>query len=43
MSHTPSRRALPRGLTVFGAAAIGFDPAARDWAMTGSGPGPGGR
>ncbi|WP_185124297.1 hypothetical protein [Streptomyces sp. TLI_185] len=39
MPHTPSRRALLRGLTVSGAAVVGFDPAARSWAVTGSGSG----
>ncbi|MFF4503102.1 FAD-binding protein [Streptomyces sp. NPDC001401] len=38
MPHTPSRRALLRGLTASGAAVVGFDPAARSWAVTGSGP-----
>ncbi|MGW2522471.1 FAD-binding protein [Streptomyces sp. NPDC001617] len=37
MSHTPSRRTVLRGLTVTGAAVIGFDPAARSWATTGAG------
>ncbi|MFI9544690.1 FAD-binding protein [Streptomyces sp. NPDC052016] len=37
MSRTPSRRGLLRGLTVTGAAVIGFDPAARSWAVTASG------
>ncbi|MEV6941862.1 FAD-binding protein [Streptomyces sp. NPDC051172] len=41
MSHTPSRRALLRGLAVSGAAVVGFDPAARSWAVTGSESGPG--
>lgn len=37
MSHTPSRRAVLRGLTATGAAVIGFDPVTRSWAATGSG------
>lgn len=42
MPHTPSRRALLRGLTASGAAVVGFDPAARSWAVAdGSGSGPG--
>src|SRR5919197_585630 len=41
MPHTPSRRALLRGLTVSGAAVVGFDPAARSWAVDGSGHGRG--
>ena len=40
MPHTPSRRAVLRGLTATGAAVIGFDPAARSWAATGSESGP---
>lgn len=36
MPHTPSRRTVLRGLTAGGAAVIGFDPAARSWATTGS-------
>ncbi|MFF8974717.1 FAD-binding protein [Streptomyces sp. NPDC014995] len=32
MSRTPSRRTVLRGLTVTGAAVIGFDPAGRSWA-----------
>ncbi|MFH9827182.1 FAD-binding protein [Streptomyces bobili] len=32
MPRTPSRRTVLRGLTVTGAAVIGFDPAARAWA-----------
>ncbi|MFD7131938.1 FAD-binding protein [Streptomyces sp. NPDC059894] len=35
MSRTPSRRTVLRGLTVTGAAVIGFDPATRSWATTG--------
>ncbi|GAA3806746.1 hypothetical protein GCM10022403_046090 [Streptomyces coacervatus] len=38
MPQTPSRRALLRGLTASGAAVVGFDPAARSWAVTGTGP-----
>lgn len=38
--HIPSRRAVLRGLTVTGVAVIGFDPAARSWAATGSEAGP---
>ncbi|MFJ4367558.1 FAD-binding protein [Streptomyces chartreusis] len=34
MSHTPSRRTVLRGLTVTGAAVIGFAPATRTWATT---------
>lgn len=34
MSRTPSRRTLLRGLTITGAAVIGFDPATRSWAAT---------
>ncbi|MCD9877940.1 FAD-binding protein [Streptomyces guryensis] len=41
MPHTPSRRALLRGLTASGAAVVGFDPAARSWAVDGSGSGGG--
>ncbi|MFF4257816.1 FAD-binding protein [Streptomyces sp. NPDC001663] len=41
MSHTPSRRTVLRGLTVTGAAVVGFDPATRSWAVTGSGSGRG--
>ncbi|MFE0456016.1 FAD-binding protein [Streptomyces sp. NPDC058914] len=37
MPRTPSRRGVLRGLTVTGAAVIGFDPAARSWAVTASG------
>lgn len=37
MPHTPSRRTALRGLTAGGAAVIGFDPASRSWATTGSG------
>ena len=40
MPHTPSRRTVLRGVTAAGAAVIGFDPAARSWAATGSGSGP---
>ncbi|MFF3502470.1 FAD-binding protein [Streptomyces sp. NPDC003247] len=36
MSRTPSRRTVLRGLTVTGTAVIGFDPATRSWATTGS-------
>ncbi|MBN0047908.1 FAD-binding protein [Streptomyces actuosus] len=38
MSRTPSRRSLLRGLTVVGAAVIGFDPATRSWAAEGTQP-----
>ena len=41
MSHTPSRRTVLRGLTATGAAVIGFVPATRSWATTGSAGGPG--
>ncbi|MFF3942451.1 FAD-binding protein [Streptomyces phaeofaciens] len=34
MSRTPSRRTVLRGLTVTGAAVIGFDTAARTWTAT---------
>ncbi|MGW7718089.1 FAD-binding protein [Streptomyces chartreusis] len=34
MSHTPSRRTVLRGLTVTGAAVIGFAPATLTWATT---------
>ncbi|WP_432196047.1 FAD-binding protein [Streptomyces sp. bgisy027] len=34
MSHTPSRRTVLRGLTVTGAAVIGFAPTTRTWATT---------
>ncbi|MFG1664335.1 FAD-binding protein [Streptomyces sp. Y7] len=40
MSHTPSRRTLLRGLTVTGAAVIGFAPATRTWATTTTADGP---
>ncbi|WP_432136660.1 FAD-binding protein [Streptomyces sp. bgisy154] len=35
-SATPSRRTLLRGVTVTGAAVIGFDPSTRSWAVTDS-------
>ncbi|MER5601833.1 FAD-binding protein [Streptomyces sp. NPDC002265] len=41
MVHTPSRRAVLRGLTVTGTAVIGFDAGTRGWAAAGSAPGPG--
>ncbi|WP_093909554.1 FAD-binding protein [Streptomyces sp. cf386] len=39
MPHTPPRRTVLRGLTAGGATVIGFDPASRSWAATGSGSG----
>ncbi|MFE7171683.1 FAD-binding protein [Streptomyces sp. NPDC057616] len=39
MSHTPSRRAVLRGVAGTGAAVIGFDPGARSWAAGESGAG----
>ncbi|MFV8189371.1 FAD-binding protein [Streptomyces sp. AF1B] len=39
MPHTPSRRTVLRGVTLTGAAVIGFDPGARSWATPEAGSG----
>lgn len=41
MPHTPSRRTVLRGVTLTGAAVIGFDPGARSWATPEAGSGSG--